>query len=124
MQPRKPQIVVATARPQTANSTQQNARKPQVVIAKSNIGNTINQTKDDNDDIPKLKTVRQDLSKRIQQERTALGWTQKELATKAQVILAVVNEYESGKAINNQVEIQKILKALEAGAKEKNNVTK
>jgi ribosome-binding protein aMBF1 (putative translation factor) len=120
MQPRKPQIVVATARPQTVNTTGQHARKPQVVVAKSNIGNTSTyQSKDDNDDIPKLKTVRQDLTKRIQQERTALGWTQKDLATKAQVQLAVVNEYESGKAINNQAEIQKILKALEAGAKEK-----
>jgi hypothetical protein len=34
--------------------------------------------------------------------------------------LVVVNEYESGKALNNQTDIQKILKALEAGAKANN----
>lgn len=116
MQQRKPQIVVATNRPQTANSTQQYIRKPQVVVASS-----ANKVEDEKDDTPKLKAVRQDLSRRIQQERTALGWTQKELATNACVQLVVVNEYESGKALNNQTEIQKILKALEAGARAKNN---
>jgi ribosome-binding protein aMBF1 (putative translation factor) len=120
MQQRKPQIVVATARPQTANSTQQYIRKPQVLVAK-NTNNTTNNTTYDNDDIPKLKTVRPDLSRRIQQERAALGWTQKDLATKACVQLAVVTEFESGKALNNNTEIQKILKTLEAGAKAKNS---
>jgi ribosome-binding protein aMBF1 (putative translation factor) len=117
MQPRKPhQIVVATNNPKTTDFSQQYIRKPQVVVAST----FSKKVEDDKDDTPKLKTVRPELSKRIQQERTALGWTQKELATKACVQFAVVNEYESGKALNNQMDIQKILRALEAGAKEKN----
>jgi ribosome-binding protein aMBF1 (putative translation factor) len=116
MQPRKPhQIVVATNKPKTADPAQQYVRKPQIVVASSS-----NKVEDEKDDTPKLKTVRPELSKRIQQERTALGWTQKELATKACVQLVVVNEYESGKALNNQTDIQKILKALEAGARANN----
>jgi ribosome-binding protein aMBF1 (putative translation factor) len=77
------------------------------------------QAPEDPNDPKKPHTVRHDLSDRIKKERATLGWTQKELAQKACLQASIVNDYESGKAITNQGEIQKILKALDAGLRDK-----
>lgn len=53
-----------------------------------------------------------DLSKCVQQARQAKGMTQKELATKINEKPQIVNEYEAGKAIPNQVIISKMERAL------------
>ena len=48
----------------------------------------------------------------LQQARVDKGWTQKELATKANEKPHVVNDYESGKAVPNQAIITKLERAL------------
>jgi putative transcription factor len=53
------------------------------------------------------------VSKAIQQARQAKGLTQKDLATKINEKPQVVNEYESGKALNpNQQTLMKLERAL------------
>lgn len=79
----------------------------------------VHKQKDPNDDeILKIKTVRHDVSVQISQDRMTIGWKQQELAQKAGLQLAVVNSYEKGTAVHNQVEYQKIRKALDAGLRE------
>jgi ribosome-binding protein aMBF1 (putative translation factor) len=112
MQPRKPQIVtfpVSNPQKNTANTKSR---------TNYNSGSNSN-TNRDADEINKPKQVRPEVSDRIRRERTLLNWTQKDLAGKAGIQLNIVTEYESGSAINNQTEIQKILKALETGLREK-----
>ena len=53
-----------------------------------------------------------DLRLAIQKGRTAKGLTQKQLATQLNMQPAVINEYESGKAVPNNAVIAKIEKAL------------
>jgi len=83
-----------------------------------------NQKPNKPEDDAKPKTVRVDVSNRIRNDRTRLGWTQKELAQKAQVQHNIITEYESGKANNNQGEIQKILKALDQGLRSLEKIEK
>ena len=58
------------------------------------------------------ETVAHDISRLIQQGRQAKNWTQKDLATQISEKQQVVNEYESGKAIPNQVVLSKLERAL------------
>ena len=60
----------------------------------------------------KHATVSKDLRLAIQKGRTAKGLTQKQLATQLNMQPAVINEYESGKAVPNNAVIAKIEKAL------------
>ncbi|XP_060593804.1 endothelial differentiation-related factor 1-like [Ruditapes philippinarum] len=53
-----------------------------------------------------------DVCKLIQQSRQAKGWTQKELATKINEKPQVINEYESGKAIPNNIIMSKLERNL------------
>ena len=57
-------------------------------------------------------TVSKDLRLAITQARNAKGLTQKQLATQLNMQPAVINEYESGKAVPNNAVIAKIEKAL------------
>lgn len=51
----------------------------------------------------KHQTVSLDVGRLIQKGRQEKGWTQKDLATKICEKPQVINEYESGKAVPNQV---------------------
>nr|CAG4652317.1 EOG090X0ILG [Triops cancriformis] len=53
-----------------------------------------------------------DVGKLIQQGRQAKGWTQKDLATRINEKPQVVNEYECGKGVPNQVVLGKIERAI------------
>lgn len=53
-----------------------------------------------------------DLGRLIQQGRQAKGWSQKELATKVNEKPQVINDYEAGRGIPNQVVIGKIERAI------------
>ncbi|XP_023708125.1 endothelial differentiation-related factor 1 homolog [Cryptotermes secundus] len=53
-----------------------------------------------------------DLGRLIQQGRQAKGWSQKELATKVNEKPQVINDYEAGRGIPNQVVIGKIEKVI------------
>lgn len=57
-------------------------------------------------------TVSMDVSKLIQTYRQKLGLTQKDLATKICEKPQVINEYESGKALPNQLILGKIERIL------------
>lgn len=58
-------------------------------------------------------TISLDVSKLIQQGRQAKGFTQKDLSTKINEKPQVVNDYEAGRAIPNQVVLSKLERALE-----------
>lgn len=58
------------------------------------------------------ETVGLEVSKLIQQARQAKGWTQKELATKINEKQQIINEYEAGKAIPNNVIMSKLERNL------------
>ena len=108
--PRKPQIVTFPVdvpkkkeeTPATKLLTQQN-KQPQHFVHKE---------KDDNE-IQKLHKVKLDISHRISSERTALGWTQQELANKSYINVNTIKEYESGKAVIEQKVQQIILTTLD-----------
>ncbi|KAJ8888843.1 hypothetical protein PR048_008337 [Dryococelus australis] len=53
-----------------------------------------------------------DLGKLIQQGRQSKNWSQKDLATKVNEKPQVINDYEAGRGIPNQVVISKIEKAI------------
>ncbi|XP_063229761.1 endothelial differentiation-related factor 1 homolog [Bacillus rossius redtenbacheri] len=53
-----------------------------------------------------------DLGKLIQQGRQSKGWSQKDLATRVNEKPQVINDYEAGRGIPNQVVISKIEKSL------------
>nr|CAD7410478.1 unnamed protein product [Timema cristinae]CAD7431074.1 unnamed protein product [Timema monikensis]CAD7459454.1 unnamed protein product [Timema tahoe]CAD7594372.1 unnamed protein product [Timema genevievae] len=53
-----------------------------------------------------------DLGKLIQQGRQSKNWSQKDLATKVNEKPQVINDYEAGRGIPNQVVIGKIEKAI------------
>ncbi len=108
-----PQIVVASSpRPKTSEIGGQRTKKPQKVVASLS-----SKTDEEKDDMPKFKKISDDISKRIQQGRTRLGLTQKQLAEKVSLLTNVIADYETGKAIHNRAEIQKILSVLESNAK-------
>ncbi|KAJ9586067.1 hypothetical protein L9F63_020264 [Diploptera punctata] len=60
----------------------------------------------------KHEKVSLDLGRLIQQGRQSRGWSQKELATKVNEKPQVINDYEAGRGIPNQVVIGKIEKAI------------
>jgi len=60
----------------------------------------------------KHQTVDKDLRLAIMKGRTAKGLTQKQLAQSLNMQPAIINEYESGKAIPNNAIIAKIERAL------------
>ncbi|KAF4518327.1 hypothetical protein B566_EDAN009115 [Ephemera danica] len=53
-----------------------------------------------------------DIGKLIQQGRQAKGWSQKELATKVNEKPQVINDYEAGRAIPNQIILGKIERVI------------
>ena len=59
-----------------------------------------------------IREMTHSLQKAIQQARLACKMSQKELATKLQVQLSVINDYENGKAVPNNLFISKMEKAL------------
>lgn len=52
------------------------------------------------------------LQAQIQQARVEKGWSQKDLANKANVQIQVVQSYENGTAVINKAELQEMSKAL------------
>jgi len=76
-------------------------------------GNTAHHAKLDREtEELKHKTVDQSVGKIIMRGRQEKGMTQKELATKICEKPQVINEYESGKALPNNVIMMKIEKAI------------
>ena len=67
--------------------------------------------KDEEGDL-KHDKVSQDIRKHIQQQRCALGWTQKQLAQKCNLQVSIINEIETGKAKYNPAHINKIKRIL------------
>lgn len=67
-----------------------------------------------------------DVGKLIQQNRQAKGMTQKDLATKINEKIQVINDYEAGRAIPNQVILSKIERVLgcKLRGKERGNTAK
>jgi putative transcription factor len=63
-------------------------------------------------DEPVVREMTYSIQKAIQQARLACKMSQKELATKLQVQISVINDYENGKAVPNNLFISKIEKAL------------
>lgn len=68
--------------------------------------------KADFSDVTVPKTVGDGMGKRIQQARTAKGWTQKDLAQKVNVKPADIRDIENGTAVLNMPLISKIRKVL------------
>ena len=67
--------------------------------------------KQNNDEVA-IREMTYSIQKAIQQARLACKMSQKELATKLQVQISVINDYENGKAVPNNLFISKIEKAL------------
>ena len=67
--------------------------------------------KADNNDF-KHDKITLELRKKIQQGRSSHKWTQKDLANKCNLPITVINEIESGKAIYNPQQINKIKRIL------------
>ena len=67
--------------------------------------------KADNDDL-KHDKITLELRVKIQQGRASQKWTQKDLANKCNLPVTVINEVESGKAIYNPQQINKIKRIL------------
>ena len=65
-----------------------------------------------NNDEPVVREMTHSIQKAIQQARLACKMSQKELATKLQVQISVINDYENGKAVPNNLFISKLEKAL------------
>jgi ribosome-binding protein aMBF1 (putative translation factor) len=68
--------------------------------------------KDEDGEIPKIKTVNLDMSKSISDARVKKGWSQLELAQKINEKVDIVRSYESGSAIYNSKILSKIKKVL------------
>jgi len=58
------------------------------------------------------ETVTKDVGQIMQQQRQVKGMTQKDLATKANEKVQVINDYEAGRAIPNQQVFAKLERAL------------
>jgi len=67
--------------------------------------------KADNDDL-KHDKITLELRVKIQQGRASQKWTQKDLANRCNLPVTVINEIESGKAIYNPQQINKIKRIL------------
>ena len=67
--------------------------------------------KADNDDL-KHDKITLELIVKIQQGRASQKWTQKDLANRCNLPVTVINEIESGKAIYNPQQINKIKRIL------------
>jgi ribosome-binding protein aMBF1 (putative translation factor) len=67
--------------------------------------------KADNDDL-KHDKITLELRVKIQQGRSSQKWTQKDLANRCNLPVTVINEIESGKAIYNPQQINKIMRIL------------
>ena len=65
----------------------------------------------DNDELSHTK-ISADIRKQIQQKRSALGLTQKQLAQKVNFPVSIINEIETGKAIYNPQQINKLKRFL------------
>ena len=65
-------------------------------------------TKLDNEDMPSIKRVSMNVRKAIQMGRHQKSYTQKQLALYLNVKAAVVNDYESGKAIPSNRVLQRM----------------
>jgi ribosome-binding protein aMBF1 (putative translation factor) len=65
----------------------------------------------DNDDL-KHDKITLELMVKIQQGRASQKWTQKDLANRCNLPVTVINEIESGKAIYNPQQINKIKRIL------------
>jgi len=78
--------------------------QPKIVLKSSTNKNT--------DENLKLDKVSRNLSLAIQQARMLKGWSRKELASRLNVKENVIEDYETQKAIPNDILIQKIAIAL------------
>lgn len=69
----------------------------------------------------KPNTVDKTFSDRMQKERLILGWTRKDLARNAGLTESVIALYETGKAVKNDQEMNKIQRCLNQHLKNKKN---
>lgn len=74
--------------------------------------NDLNSKKLDDEELPQLKKVDFSLGKLISQTRTEKKWTRKELAQKINEKPAVLESYETGKAVPNQQILNKLERNL------------
>jgi len=63
--------------------------------------------------LPQPHKIDSDFAKTIITERMVRGWTRKDLAQKAFLSEAVISDYETGKAIKNTNEMNKIQRAFQ-----------
>lgn len=95
------QIIKAT-RPMAGKNTQS---KPGIDLRKI-----------ENEEV-KLPRITKSISKKITDARVALGWDQTKLATMASLPRETIRDYENGKAIVKQAELNKINRALKISVK-------
>lgn len=67
----------------------------------------------EDDGIPKLHIVKSSVKDRIKNDRNEFGWTQSQLDQLASVPKNTVQSYESGKAVIDPINQQRILKVLD-----------
>jgi ribosome-binding protein aMBF1 (putative translation factor) len=103
---KKHQVVVATHDQKKVNETLVSMKLATPIPSQP-------KEKRDENDIPKLHHVKEDVKRRIQRERNDFGWTQNQLDDKAGIGRGTVAQYESGKAVIDPKIQQKILGALE-----------
>lgn len=76
-------------------------------------GNAGHQFKLDNtNDVPRVSKIGTDFSKKMVEGRLARGWTRKQLAVQSNLTESVITAYETGKAVKNSEEMNKIMKAF------------
>lgn len=96
------------------NINDSNAKKTKVVKnkngEKNKIDNKLDKKVEDGD--MKHKIISLKLRQEIQKRRTSQNLTQKDLATRVNLPVIVINEIESGKAIYNHQHINKIKRFL------------
>ncbi|KAI8054538.1 multi protein bridging factor 1-domain-containing protein [Syncephalis plumigaleata] len=100
-QARRTGSVVATERKFTAGTNKRGADNHQH-LAKI----------DNDEDIPKVETVKLSVGLAIQKGRQAKGWTQKDLGQRISEKANVINDYEAGRAIPSQQVLSKLQRTL------------
>jgi len=68
---------------------------------------------DRDNEIKPPEKISSQIGKFMAQQRAVKGWTQKDLATRVSEKPSVINDYEGGRAIPNQVVLGKLERALE-----------
>jgi putative transcription factor len=87
-------------------------KQPKFNSANSNKQNIDASRLDNQEEPQRIKKVTTDLKMNIQKARCDKEMTQKQLAQKCNLSLSRISEYESGRAVPNNQEMQKIGRAL------------